>query len=269
LISSYFADLEEHQLSHTDQPVDKQPKMVIRTQTAPRTKAKNEIVIDSRFRNQDDDDILNEKKPKVEKVVSKEHFCCKCKNTYDEEAELIQHFNEVHPDKVRFQYDDVFSRSEDQVQCSLCLSYVKDIYRHRRNKHDRSTYVPKRDFQCTDCGKVYRTDRALKECERKHKGLPLERLQCPQCPVTLANRMNLIGHMKLHSKLFRYECELCGRQFRKGTNLKKHLMSTHSDERNFSCDVCGKSMKTKSSLSMHMRIHTGNCELFSYCSFSG
>jgi uncharacterized Zn-finger protein len=224
----------------------------------------DDIIIDSHYvPDEEDDDEEDEKKPipipkrlKMDSTrLASLHFCCKCKNSYDNEEELSAHFTETHPNKVRVQYDDVVTNSEDKTQCTLCMGYVKDMDRHRRRQHQPP--APKIDHQCITCGKIFRTHNAMKECERKHLGIPKERLQCPKCPATLSSKSNLSEHIKLHTEIYRFECHLCGKKCKKSSNLKVHLQSTHSDERNVRCEICGKTMKKKSSLAIHMRIHTG------------
>ena len=60
-------------------------------------------------------------------------------------------------------------------------------------------------------------------------------------------------------------CHLCLKKFKKGYNLRQHLM-IHSNEKPFHCDICGKNFVQKSQLNRHLTSHklknqsSKNCE---------
>jgi hypothetical protein len=82
---------------------------------------------------------------------------------------LINHFNEQHPNKIRFQYDHMKKNNPNRRPCILCKSFVKDMVRHRRRQHGPAPVH--NDYQCKHCGKVFRTLTSMKECELKHNGV--------------------------------------------------------------------------------------------------
>ncbi|XP_063391240.1 zinc finger protein 585B-like [Cydia fagiglandana] len=91
--------------------------------------------------------------------------------------------------------------------------------------------------------------------------------ECDICGKIFKRKNSLKRHIKTHStqsksKDFKcnigeksYNCETCDKRFIHRDRLKRHLL-IHTDKRPYSCDVCEKGFKTGKHLKMHTRIHT-------------
>ncbi|XP_067088229.1 zinc finger and SCAN domain-containing protein 2-like isoform X3 [Osmerus mordax] len=81
--------------------------------------------------------------------------------------------------------------------------------------------------------------------------------QCQKCSKRFSIELNLLSHMRTHSKDKPYQCQHCRKSFSKKGGLVEH-MRTHTGEKPFQCQECNKTFSRKSYLILHMRIHTGD-----------
>ncbi|XP_035790763.1 zinc finger protein 782-like isoform X1 [Anopheles albimanus] len=85
-------------------------------------------------------------------------------------------------------------------------------------------------------------------------------LQCPQCPVQMANRTNLLRHVStVHEKIVIKSCELCGKGFTTENTYKSHMRALHNIGEQYQCEICLKMFKHPSNRREHIqRIHIGD-----------
>ena len=103
--------------------------------------------------------------------------------------------------------------------------------------------------------------------------------QCEICSKTFSTTASLTSHRWQHTKLFQYEhcrhlavhldkrahlCDLCGRSFRRKTQLRLHAQR-HTGIKNFNCVHCESKFLTKGDLERHVKSHLGardfSCQL--------
>ncbi|XP_072264851.1 zinc finger and BTB domain-containing protein 24 isoform X2 [Pyxicephalus adspersus] len=142
-------------------------------------------------------------------------------------------------------------QSSSEYQCKDCGKVFK--YRHFLAVH-RRTHTGERPFRCAECGKAFSQKHSLQTHERAHTG---ERpYNCTVCNKALATRNSLMEHMNLHEGKKSFTCDQCGKIFSQRKQLKSHYR-VHSGERPYTCEICGKSFTAKTSLQTHIRIHRG------------
>jgi hypothetical protein len=155
------------------------------------------------------------------KVILETLYCCKCTDVFHGRGELMEHFSEIHPDRIESEPIE----PENPNQCYLCrktYTNAKNLDKHQKRIHFAAQRYEryrqtKPENQCSVCQHVYAQLASKELCERRHAGL--ERIPCPRpgCDKTLKSRQNLLGHLKLHDfpDLLPFHCEFCGKKFRK------------------------------------------------------
>jgi hypothetical protein len=116
------------------------------------------------------------------------HYCCECTKTYATEDQVIDHFENFHPECVQNEVK-LATATKDSDQCSLCQEIVICMRRHRRRKHHKQVkYEPKEgEFACKweNCDRIFKSQFDVNNCEQRHKS---ERIQCPNCPQTFSRK---------------------------------------------------------------------------------
>ncbi|XP_057668344.1 zinc finger protein 658B-like [Diorhabda carinulata] len=203
--------------------------------------------------------------------------CEKCHQDFESAVLMLNHTC-THKDQ-----DEVLS-TQNGYNCKFCGTCFQKQW--KRDKHMRLCRNPVKKYDCTICGKTYKSAFLLREhttvhtgernymchlCGKtfhrasvRHKHLqahnrkPGEKIKqkpflCFICgktfPTNVASR-----HMRVHSGIKRKECHICYKRFDQLAHLKIHLR-THSGERPYECEICERRFSLPSTLRIHMRRH--------------
>jgi hypothetical protein len=195
--------------------------------------------------------------------------CCQCVDTFDTEADLIDHFKATHAQCVK-QHIKLLpndgSQTQCRAQCILCHKLVRQIHTHRRRKHfkdyqDEAAIVGRKQNKlylrsCCQCPKLFDDEKdviahfAAAHAERvKHnfKLLPPSGKQ-KQCVLCYKLVRNIHTHRRrMHSKGYQtrvdqdgdwaFKCEQCDIRFTTQNKLYTHNKYNHSGPSNFSPQV--------------------------------
>jgi DNA-directed RNA polymerase subunit RPC12/RpoP len=121
----------------------------------------------------------------------------------------------------------------------------------------------KQTFHCQYCGISCITLLDLNDhYENFHSNTPL--LACSVCKQLFQKQSHMKAHMrwkhgmvyKPSKEIFKYLCDLCGSNFRRVSNLKRHYLTNHPDSKPYVCEVCRKCFRLFHQLKIHLRIHT-------------
>ena len=107
-------------------------------------------------------------------------------------------------------------------------------------------------FQCTECGKIYKSPAGLKDhfIIRHGEGKPL---QCNQCYKRFGGKEKLEKHMRVHSNIPPLTCNQCGKSFQRRNHLRGHLY-VHKEGKLAHCYICDNNFSPK-----HIKTHIEKC----------
>lgn len=148
------------------------------------------------------------------------------------------------------------------LKCEKCGGeFVGDrAYEYHLWRSSCSSNSSKEKFRCWLCSdQCFDTKRELSEHERNAHNCIIDttQIKCGLCNRLFAKLRYLRKHMvELHSNRNHFECEVCGKQFNRKSNLVEHML-IHENKYLAKCETCGKSYRTPSALRLHVRMHTG------------
>lgn len=130
-------------------------------------------------------------------------------------------------------------------------------------------------FRCPLCNeKVFNSAELLdSHLLKKHNSIISDdRISCIMCDRSFARLKYLRKHVReLHENATQFNCETCGKQFNRKSNLIEHEL-IHQKKFLAKCKTCGKSCRTASALKLHQRTHTGEkpykCEICNQKSYA-
>ena len=129
----------------------------------------------------------------------RKYKCDECNGRFKQQKDLTVHNLNVHGIN---QQKETYHRPEKQVthKCDVCEStyiYKKDLYAHKRLKHNES---------------------------------PKEVFQCEQCPSKFKQKISLNAHIKTKHGNEQYPCPSCGKVFKQKNNMKRHKRMHGEDQ---------------------------------------
>ncbi|XP_050359484.1 zinc finger protein 564-like isoform X2 [Nymphalis io] len=205
----------------------------------------------------------------------------------------------------------------DCVQCPKSFEHFKLIQEHmsihygnyicatcnapfvnKRTMQNHANRHKKGDFPCSQCAKIFDTNRKKlnhekfvhdgdykrKKCPycqekftnyakkrshmvQEHGAEPLS-VKCEICKKTFSTRARLRGHTRRDHMECQHACTDCEMRFYTKLELVKHMVK-HSPLREYQCDICQKAYARKHTLREHLKIHANirkfKCEL---CEFT-
>ena len=147
-------------------------------------------------------------------------------------------------------------------KCNKLFSTSGNLRNHISVVHENI-----RPFKCPypNCTKGYISANKLAVHVRTHTGI--KPYICQICQKSFNTKGNLKSHLKLHLGIRPFICALCNKGFKSSGNLKDHIMIHHYQIKNFQCQFCNKYFARISCLKAHIRVHK-NEKIFK-CKFEG
>ena len=136
------------------------------------------------------------------------------------------------------------------------------------------THGQRNELKCRECGKIF----AMKQNLDVHmKSVhSFASVKCTICHQSFTRQSNLTSHYNyVHDvvdnylvmddgiEIQYYECEECSFESRYEKNLRKHILTVHSEERKFNCTECPYVSNRMDNLSMHIKTqHSSKATIF-------
>ncbi len=92
--------------------------------------------------------------------------------------------------------------------------------------------------------------------------LKYEPYYCKRCKMTFSTRGNLVRHLRNHSKIKRFSCDLCDKHFTTKSSSDLHVRAVHQKLRPFQCTVCNKYFSQKPHLRTHLKTHRSSIIIY-------
>lgn len=152
--------------------------------------------------------------------------------------------------------------------CNICNKTFKN--QMNLEKHIKENGCMK--YQCSACNEQFRSKAMAKnhsciidrtdDSQAEIISISNTREVCPTCGKSFSTKSNLTKHMLLHGEK-KYGCPHCPKFFHLDVYLKEHITCVHYKIFKYQCNVCGRLLKSKTGLIAHTRIfHAKNAEVF-------
>nr|XP_046216567.1 zinc finger protein ZFMSA12A-like isoform X1 [Oncorhynchus gorbuscha] len=140
-----------------------------------------------------------------------------------------------------------------QFECPQCGKVFKW---HNSLKKHLVTHSTDKVFNCRYCGEGPFPGVAELRAHQKAHGAEDKPYKCKQCGKGFSSQVWQNNHEQRHSQERSKICPSCGKAFRCKGDLKLH-MRTHTGERPYQCTYCTKRFSVNGNLTIHIRTHTG------------
>ena len=116
-----------------------------------------------------------------------------------------------------------------------------------------------RDYKCDTCGKCFGLSNSLnKHIQAVHeKVMKVKKHTCHICGKSFEFPSNLRTHNKLVHEDEKHQCNQCNQFFSTKEVLHQHIKYVHEKVKEAHCEICGKEFGRKGDLKKHMSIHEG------------
>ncbi|KAI5748045.1 hypothetical protein M8J77_021303 [Diaphorina citri] len=165
-------------------------------------------------------------------------ICEECGKQFVTSSALRRHKKAVHL-KIKDHSCDV---------CGKVFSCPTNLTVHKR------VHTGEKPFVCESCGKSFSQHSSL----FIHKMIHTQRqyrYECSHCQKKFFRNSKLTSHLKTHSDLRPYECDICNASFKTNYERKKHRIYVHSETRPYQCNLCNASFKRPGHLKQHGKTH--------------
>lgn len=174
--------------------------------------------------------------------MGSQNSCKFCKKVMPNSVSLIRHMVSEHG----------MEKPEKCPKCDYrCIekSYMAKHMETHLEEHERAKHL----FQCSECGKEFRSKLSFKNHMDEHSGTR-QLYICEVCGKQFNSSDSRRLCMDRHNGVKKFKCSFdgCDKNFLRKEVLKTHLR-THTGEKPFKCDVCGKCFSQRTPLALHCR----------------
>lgn len=181
--------------------------------------------------------------------------CPLCQKHFITKSAYSRHLLSVHEvDKA----PSILKIMAKSVPCGVCGKRYKNaghLRRHILVQHEASGEASTKAIKCEQCDKLCSSEGELqRHVDRIH--LKVRRCLCTVCGKKFFDGSALKAHSKIHWEVKPYPCGYCDKRFADTFEVKRHERG-HTGEKPHVCEICGKAFRQGYFLNVHLRSHTG------------
>jgi uncharacterized Zn-finger protein len=181
--------------------------------------------------------------------------CPLCQKHFITKSAYSRHLMSVHEvDKT----PSILKIISKYVPCGVCGKRYKNaghLRRHVLVHHEASVEASTKAIKCEQCDKLCSSEGELqRHVDRIH--LKVRRCLCTVCGKKFFDGSALKAHSKIHWEVKPYPCGYCDKRFADTFEVKRHERG-HTGEKPHVCEICGKAFRQGYFLNVHLRSHTG------------
>lgn len=158
--------------------------------------------------------------------------------------------------------------SHGSFQCPQCPSMLAS--KSSLTKHITMMHGEGERYVCDICARVFRYKQGLDKHVKNHLGTRVEeKVQCNICSSWFTDQNCLNKHIRrihVQTDLASLACDMCGHVARNQNALYCHKRRMHTEEK-FECEMCGKKFRRVNHMREHVAIHHTGADLYgcNYC----
>ncbi|XP_060789183.1 histone-lysine N-methyltransferase PRDM9-like [Neoarius graeffei] len=178
--------------------------------------------------------------------------CSTCPLSYASEIYLHKHIQRCHYEEYARLWDTGEIKYELEIPSKGSSNQPTSL--DILNSDSSHSDVQKEMHHCSDCGKNFGHQNALKIHQCSHTGV--KPYHCLQCGKSFTHQCHLQRHQRIHTGEKPHHCSQCGKSFTQQSNLQRHQRA-HTREKLYHCSQCEKSFTNQRNLQKHQRVHPG------------
>lgn len=191
------------------------------------------------------------------------YACPHCKNAFPKIIDFANHMKTYHQEvgcQSVFDVLEAFSKLVQAWKCQECdLQFLEP---DKLALHEVEAHSPEcksePQFRCTDCRRVFISQKGLTSHRRVHHSENLEEtkdqlpegIMCLECRKICKDINALTSHMRLHSPDRKYPCKFCDFRFATHEKRKAHA-EIHTGDMKYVCFICEYQCSSENRLKKH------------------
>ncbi|KAF8386101.1 hypothetical protein PRIPAC_75243, partial [Pristionchus pacificus] len=188
--------------------------------------------------------------------------CVICGIDVDSFDAYLSHMQSTHVERDENDDDKVGEEKKKEWKCAECnfvASCRKTLWRHGRSSdHEWSKKEKEIEYSCEMCDYSTSSKFNLDRHRMRNHSEPQE-IECPLCFSVLPSLYSFLTHHdSIHrEKNYRFQCELCRKEFTRKDKLIRHHKVVHEAVRPFPCPSCSSSFPSAWHLRRHLKSERG------------